>query len=193
MRTPRVLLRANAKTGTVGHLVIAAGTHYEIHVRDARSIYKWAKPSLPFRGDVERRIVYHHTAAGVAAKRSARYELNLLIEMARSSEWGLPYNFMVMPVPPFRVWYLNDVDMCWPHTFGHNCDTAIAAYGNFETDRPDPRLAKRMMALADALATMWGEWVEESQHRDWNATVCPGQHLAALLPGQAGQRDFQLP
>lgn len=182
LHRPRVVLDADPSIGRVGFLVIAAGTRYEIAVRDARSFIRWAKPSLPFRGDVPRRIVYHHTAGGRVAKRTAQAELNVLIAMARDSEWGLPYNFIMMPAPPFRIFYLNDVDMCWPHTYGHNCDTAIAVYGNFEEERPDPRVPLRMMALADALATMWAVWVEETQHRDWNATVCPGAYLSPLLP-----------
>lgn len=189
---PRTILRADATTGTVGFLVIAAGTPYEMAVRDARSFIQWSKPTVGVPIEHPHHIVYHHTAGGVAAKRTARYELNLLIEMARSSEWGLPYNFIVMPAPPFRIWYLNDIDQAWPHTYGHNGATAIAAYGNFETDRPDKRVPGRMLALGDALATMWGEWVGESQHRDWYATACPGRHLVGLLPSWANQRDIPL-
>lgn len=193
LRSPRVVLRANAKTGTVGHLVIAAGTQFEIAVRDARSFIEWSAETVGIPVRNPRRVSYHHTAGGVAAKRSARYELNLLIEMARSSEWGLPYNFVVMPAPPFRIWYLNDIDKAWPHTYGDNGGTAIAAYGNYSVDRPDPRLPQRMMALADALATMWQSWVEETQHRDHQATECPGHHLTGLLPRLGLQRDFPLP
>lgn len=193
LHRPRTILRANARTGTVGHLVIAAGTPYEVAVRDARSFIQWSEQTVGISIERPHHVVYHHTAGGVAAKRSARYELNLLIEMARSSEWGLPYNFVVMPAPPFRIWYLNDIDTPRPHTYGHNGACAVAAYGNFETDRPDERVPHRMTALADALATMWDEWVQESQHRDWYATACPGRYLAELLPSLAHQRDFPLP
>lgn len=190
---PRTVLRENPRTGTVGILVIAAGTQYEIAVRDARSFIKWAERG----GDVDRTwargIVYHHTAGGVAAKRTARAELGLLIEMARSSQWGLPYNFVVMPAPPFRIWYLNDVDGCWPHTLHANCLTAIAAYGNYSVAKPDARMVGRMVGLADALATMWQAWVQEHQHRDFTPTECPGTNLAPLLPSLAHQRDFPLP
>ena len=136
-----------------------------------------------------RLIIYHHTAGGEVRRRSIREELWALIDTARESDWGLPYNFVVMPSPPYRIYYINDVDRCWPHTYDRNCDTAIAAFGNFSVDQPAVGLAPRMMALADALATMWGEWVRESQHRDWSATECPGTLLSPLLPSADRQRD----
>jgi hypothetical protein len=183
------LMRANAKAGTVGALLIAAGTDWQIVVRDARQIMHWATPTAMRINEGGKLIVYHHTAGGVGAKRSARYELNLLIQMAHEAPYGLPYNFVVMPAPPFRVWYLNDLDRAWPHTYGYNWSTAIAAYGNYSEDQPDPRMVARMLRLADALASMWGEQVPEVQHRDVVATECPGNNLAPLLPAHGRQRD----
>lgn len=183
-----MLARENYHLATPGALIIAAGTPYEILVRDARGLYKWSAPSLPFRGQIERRIVYHHTAGGHIGRRSPRSEVMDMISMARSSDFGLPYNFVQMPAPPWRTYYINDVDMCWPHTFGHNCATAVAAWGHFTDNDPPPQMVGRMLALADALATMWGEWVEEMQHRDAFATECPGERLSPLLPRRDAQR-----
>jgi hypothetical protein len=111
----------------------------------------------------------------------------LFLQLARlqllRAEWpfGIPYNFLVEPFAPFRIWYLNDVDQAWPHTSGHNHHTAVAAWGNFDEVRPPRGLPARMHRLADALATMWGHWVPEMQHRDVYATRCPGAALGDML------------
>lgn len=174
----------------VGVVIIAQGTPFQVTVRDARERGPWATMSEhPIEGR-KRTIIYHHTAGGVPAKRSMREEIDLLEMMRNTSPWGLPYNFVVMPAPPFRVYYLNDVAGCWPHTWDHNCDTAIAAYGNFERDKPDQRLVDMMLRLGDALAEMWGEWLREAQHRDFIPTSCPGQHLSPLLPSLGKQRGI---
>lgn len=191
MRAPTIRLSGgDASQARPGALVIAAGTPFEIAVRDARSIIKWSVPGGGLPWDVQRRFVYHHTAGGPVGQRSSRSEVLDAIAMSRGGRWGLPYNFLVMPARPWRIYYLNDVDQRWPHTWGHNDACAIAAWGNFSVSHPSPPLVGRMVALADALATMWGVWCPESQHRDHIATECPGNHLAPLLPSEARQRGL---
>jgi hypothetical protein len=101
--------------------------------------------------------------------------------LRNASPWGLPYNFIVEPGRPWRIWYLNDVDMAWPHTYGGNDAVAIAAWGDYEEDRAPLGMVRRMGFLADALATMWDRYLPEHLHRDFTPTVCPGQHLSAIL------------
>jgi hypothetical protein len=190
-RGPAIQLSSgDGRYARAGVLVIAAGTPFSVIVRDARSIYGWAVGRDERDWDTDRLIAYHHTAGGSMKKRSDRSEVLDMVEMARASEWGLPYNFVVMPAHPWRIYYLNDVDLFYPHTWGHNHATAIAAWGNYSVDQPPPRMVERMVGLADALATMWGEWVREIQHRDVYATECPGNHLAPLLPGMYRQRGL---
>ena len=177
---------------TPGVLVIAAGTPFSIIVRDARSIIRWSAATGEWDWNDERVIWYHHTAGGSMKKRSARSEVLDMIEMARESTYGLPYNFIVMPTHPFRIYYLNDVDRWWAHTWNYNHGTAIAAWGNYSLHQPPPPMVARMTALADALATMWGEWVGEMQHRDAFATECPGNNLSPLLPRRDRQRGTEM-
>lgn len=172
-----------------GVLLIAAGTPYETLVRDCRDLFRWSSPVTDAYKGTGRLIVYHHTAGQVPPQRSTYAQLQFLMQEARGGEWGLPYNFVVMPNEPHRVYYLNDVDQCWPHTYGHNCATAICAVGNFSRLIPPPKMVAKMIRLADALASMWGQHVPEVQHRDVYATECPGNFLSALLPASLRPRD----
>jgi hypothetical protein len=104
------------------------------------------------------------------------------LELERNhGKWGLPYNFIVEPAPPFRVWYLNDVDMGWPHTYGGNDACAIAGWGNYEVDSPPLGMVRKMGELADALAVMWDRSIPEHLHRQFTPTACPGVNLSAIL------------
>lgn len=183
------LFAGDVSVRSPGAILVAAGTPWETLVRDVRSFYRWAEPTSPCYKGGKRTIVYHHTASGLPTGRSTHRELDFMLNLARGSRWGLPYNFLVMPGGHHRIYYLNDVDECWPHTIGHNSSTAIAAVGNYSTHVPRPTMVKRMLRLADALASMWGEWVPELQHRDVDATECPGTNLAPLLPQNGRQRS----
>lgn len=189
MKDATVLSSGDASVHSPGMLLIAAGTPYETLVRDVRGFYPWSRPTSHLYKGRERLIVYHHTAGSIPAHRSTHRELDHLIQQAKGGDFGLPYNFVVMPGGSHRIYYLNDVDECWPHTLGHNCATAICAVGNYSVLTPRPTLVPRMLRLADALATMWGERLPELQHRDLYATACPGTNLAPLLPGMNRQRD----
>jgi hypothetical protein len=105
-----------------------------------------------------------------------------MLRHVAGSEYGLPYNFIVWPTAGTPAYYLNDVDLCWPHTYGHNCDVAIAAEGNYETTPAPAPLVQKMTRLADALATMWGVYLPTYGHRDCYPTACPGQYLYGALP-----------
>jgi hypothetical protein len=175
------LLQARPSAGLVGALLIAAGSPWETVVRDARGIYPWASASVVANRKEGRMIVYHHTATSDYGRKRSREELQRLAEIAQGSDFGLPYNFVVSGIAPFRVWYLNDVDQCWPHTYGHNCATAVAAFGNYSEGPPHLGMVVKMLRLGDALAHMWGEWVPETLHGKVGATECPGTKLAPVL------------
>jgi hypothetical protein len=172
-----------------GSLLVAAGTQYETQVRDARGLVEWSPLASRRHIKEDRLILYHHTAGEVPPHRSTRAELDALIVEARGGKWGLPYNFVVMPGGHHRIWYLNDIDANWPHTYGHNGATAIAAMGNYSHMIPRATMVERMLRLADALATMWGLQVPEWQHRDVYPTECPGHLLSPLLPQKDRQRS----
>lgn len=168
------------RIGVPDRLVIAAGTAYATHVRDARQLFAWSRSS-GVSADRARTIVYHHTAGRQPLVHGRGQQLEWLQMEAAGGSFGLPYNFVVFPEPPHPIYYLNDVDLMWPHTYGWNHATAICALGNYEEWVPLRSMVTVMWRLADALATMWGQYVPEIQHRDVYATVCPGRFLSPML------------
>ncbi len=164
----------------VKRLIIGAGSMQQVIVYDIRDLGPWAEPTR--RMEVRpHRFVYHHTASPSPDVRSLKTQITRLELLRNGSPWGLPYNFVVEAFRPWRIWYLNDVDQAWPHTYGGNDAVAIAAWGNFEEDDATRSLALRMGRLADALAVMWGEQIPEHIHRQFTATACPGKSLIELL------------
>lgn len=157
-------------------LIIADGTPYATTVLDVRADRQWAQCEGDRAAGAPAAIYLHHTADS----QSARWQLGQLDIMNRAAdadEWGLPYNFVIWPGAEPNIYYLNDVDQCWPHTYGHNCDCAIAAWGNFEVNQGARLVALRMRRLVRALRLMWGEEVPTYGHREVFATACPGQYL----------------
>lgn len=189
MIPPRVVLPTLERADIPGILEIAAGTEWATTVRDVRPWGPWASPSAMTLQRKGHLVVYHHTASELPSGSGWRAVREWLETARRTWPYGVPYNFIVMPRHGFRIYYLNDVDSAWPHTFGFNWATAIAAVGNYSLYDPPVGMVERMMRLADALASMWEERVQEVQHRDVFATECPGSRLAPLLPAQGRQRD----
>lgn len=163
-------------------LVIAAGTPYAVAVYDVRRSGRWSQTSGRRGATPPASLWWHHTC-GPAVVTTPEKQVFALLREARVAEYGLPYNFVVYPDDPASVYYLNDVDLCWPHTYAHNCDVAIAAEGNYETHEPPAQMVSKMKALADALATMWQVYLPTYGHRDCYPTACPGQYLYPLLAG----------
>jgi hypothetical protein len=165
----------------IPRLLVAAGSRYSFVALDVRSLGPWSASSKLPIDEAERRIVYHHTASPGPDARSLKTQLARLEMLRNEGPWGLPYNFIVEPASPFRVWYLNDVDESWPHTYGGNQHVAIAAWGNFQEEYPHSGMVARMWRVADGLATMWGRYLPELQHRAFVATLCPGDNLTHAL------------
>jgi N-acetylmuramoyl-L-alanine amidase-like protein len=185
----RTILPTVARVDLPGILEIAAGTRYATTVRDAREFGPWASESAMPIQRKGRLIVYHHTASELPTGSQWSVVRAFLEQWRRTWPYGVPYNFVVMPKRGFPIYYLNDVDRSWPHTYGYNHSTAIALIGDYQRYDPPPGAVERMLRLADALAVMWGERVPEVQHRDLVATLCPGDKLSPLLPSFGNQRD----
>jgi hypothetical protein len=166
----------------VDTLIIAQGTPYETTVFDLRRGSVWAQ-STGRRGSTPPAALWWHHTCGQATETEPPRQVLCLAREAKHAEYGLPYNFVVWPTQGCPAYYLNDVDLCWPHTYGHNCDVAIAAQGNYDVAEPPAALVSKLMRLADALATMWGVQLPTYGHRDCYPTACPGQYLYPLVEG----------
>lgn len=157
-------------------LVIADGTPNAITVCDVRDWRQWAQSTGTGEPGPASGIYLHHTASALTGD-SVNDQMVAMEAAADNDPYGLPYNFVVFPGAWLRVYYLNDVDVCWPHTLGHNCDTAIAAWGDYDAARCPHMLAVRVRRLVRALRTMWGVEVPTYGHREVYATACPGRYL----------------
>ena len=164
----------------VESLVIAEGTEWETRVIDARAYRHWSTPWGNRTPGPSRAIHWHHTV-GPIPNGSVNEMLLDLTQEAASAKYGLPYNFLVVPGEDPWAFYLNDLDQNWPHTLGHNDDTAIALAGNYEVLIPRDVEVALMWRLSHALMTMWGEVLPIRGHRETSATACPGSHLYAAL------------
>lgn len=159
-------------------LTIASGSDHAITVLDVRQDHRWALPSGPTAG-FPREVFYHHSDDRRVAAGPNADKLAIMRAMADSDKFGLPYNFLIWP--DLTIFYVNDVDRAWPHTFGHNGAVAIAAQGDYDVFDVPPDLADTMGRLTWALATMWGQWLRERFHSDVFATACPGRYLKPAL------------
>lgn len=174
---------AGSRSGAqLPQLVIAEGTPYEIAVVDLRRGGVWSQSSGRRVTGPPSTLWWHHTCGSAQAEHQG-LQLQTMVREAKAAEYGLPYNFLVWPTGDCPIYYLNDVDLCWPHTYGHNCDCAIAAQGNYSVLTPPDLMVERMKRLADALASMWAVQLPCYGHRDCYPTECPGNHLYPLLEG----------
>lgn len=168
---------------TVQALVIADGTPDRTVVWDVRGLEQWAAPTGgPHPHSDPHPIIIHHTVTDPAGTHTRPGQLAHLRRIRDTAPYGLPYNFVLFPTG--RPWYVNDVDRCWPHTWGYNAATAIACAGNYELLRPGPAMLRRLATLVRALAHMWRPQHRcvVLAHRDVAATACPGRYLAPVVP-----------
>jgi hypothetical protein len=161
-------------------LTIAEGTKHAITVWDARWDYPWARQSIGRAPGAPRCIFVHHTATARRC-RTAKDEWAAMLATAESAPFRLPYNFLIFPTASQRIYYLNDVDMAWPHTLNHNDCTAVCAWGNHHLVDAPTRMVQRMRRLILALQTMWGETLPVLAHRHVAGTACPGDRLFRAL------------
>ena len=161
-------------------LVIAEGSEWEVTVYDVRHCAQWAQESFRRNPGPSQGIYWHHTVSR-CEETGVEEQYKWLLNHRSEGPYGLPYNFLIMSREPFHVWYLNDVDKAWPHTYGHNDATAICAVGNWDVTPTPPGLADKMWQVSHALMVMWGEEIPVFGHRDTFATACPGRNLYADL------------
>lgn len=161
-------------------LRIAEGTPWEIGVYDVRQGEAWTAHS-GYRGNHPPEAIFIHHTATTPGPTGALAQLNAMKQLVPTLRYGLPYNFIIFPGAKRRIWYLNDVDWCWPHTYANNCAVSICAWGNFEVEPVPGRLAYRIERLARALMAMWGRELPVHGHRDVFATACPGSRLYGAL------------
>lgn len=162
------------------NLVIGEGSEWEVTVYDVRHCAAWAQESFRRNPGPSQGIYWHHTVSRCDAS-DVEEQYQWLLNHRSEGPYGLPYNFIIFPASPHTVWYLNDVDKAWPHTYGHNDATAICAVGNWDVNTPPLELADRMWQVSHALMVMWGHPIEVYGHRDTFATACPGRYLYAEL------------
>ncbi len=163
------------------HLLLAEGTDMVCPVYDVRG-QGWAADQGPASAAPLRYVIVHHTVTEPPAQ-TIEAEVAHLRRIRDTGTYGLPYNFVVFPSG--RIYYCNDVDRAWPHTYQFNGHTAIALVGNYDANPVPMRAIGRALRLADALAHVWlGQHDTVVQgHREMpgSATACPGQNVMALL------------
>jgi hypothetical protein len=164
----------------VKFLTIAEGTPHQIVVWDMRGEYRWADPEWDTGPGPHKAIIYHHTADRRQAD-DPDAQVALMRAMADEDAFRLPYNFLVWGGAMPRVFYLNDVDKAFPHTYAWNDATAIALQGNYQIESPNAGAVARIWRLTKALESMWGKPLPHYAHRDLVATICPGLNLYNAL------------
>jgi len=167
-------------------LVIGEGSEWEVTVYDGRHCAAWAQESFRRNPGPSQGIYWHHTVSRCDAS-DVEEQYQWLLNHRSEGPYGLPYNFIIFPASPHTVWYLNDVDKAWPHTYGHNDATAVCAVGNWDVNTPPQSLADRMWQVSHALMVMWGHPIDVFGHRDCYATACPGRYLYAELQALKGK------
>ena len=161
-------------------LIIGEGSEWETTVYDVRHCAAWAQESFRRNPGPSQGLYWHHTVSRCDAS-DVEEQYQWLLNHRSEGPYGLPYNFIIFPASPHTVWYLNDVDKAWPHTYGHNDATAVCAVGNWDVNTPPLELADRMWQVSHALMVMWGQDIDVFGHRDTFATACPGRYLYADL------------
>jgi len=164
-------------------VIIADGTDWAIGVSDLRRDRSWAT-ATGRRGLTHPGLVIHHV--GRHGPGGWLYpQMAYMHTAADRSPYGLAYNFLIFP--DGAIFYLNDVDLPWPHTRGHNHWCALGLAGHYSLASPTLKMADAAITLAGALASMWGitPWVVKG-HRDLGATVCPGDGGMEVVDAIAG-------
>jgi N-acetylmuramoyl-L-alanine amidase-like protein len=175
------------------NLTIAEGTDAAVTVRDCRGDFQWAQVGAT-RPPVPPRAIFIHHTASAGQPQTRRTQLDAMRLVATSAPYGLPYNFVVFAYPHTSIYYLNDVDHAWPHTYRWNDATAIALWGDWSISEPPTTAVARMARLIRALWSMWGHDIRVKTHRDVFPTICPGDFLQREFgSSQWQQLDFSRP
>jgi hypothetical protein len=162
-------------------LVIGAGTEWEETVKDVRQDYRWATP-MNWRTTSPHAFHFlHHTVSRYFGGDFEK-ELAHLRHLADTSPYRLPYNFITFQSDDATIFYLNDIDKSWAHTYAHHDDIATCVVGNFENDVPTQNLLDRLYRHFQAIGGLYlpnpPAWLP---HSAVYPTACPGQNLRAAF------------
>ncbi len=140
------------------------------------------------------RITIHHTATRAIAGRSLTEKLKSLQRFSQSRQrladgrlkiaWAdIPYHFYIDVAGSIGegrdVRFVGDTNTRYDPS-GH---IGIVLEGNFEDTPPTPRQVEALVGLLVSLARKHGISPEAiAGHQHYAQTLCPGRHLAALMP-----------
>lgn len=155
-------------------LDIAAGTEWQSRVYDVRELGKWARATMHRGGGPPSSIVVHHTGPVPSMPTLAGEQIYAMEQAAPNWPYGIAYNFLLFPGGRCNVYYVNDVDWCWPHTLNANCATAIGVWGDWRHRHLPRRPMRRLKRLIGALRSMWDAPVPVAPHWRYTGTECPG-------------------
>lgn len=164
-------------------LVIAAGTEWEETVKDMRGDYHWANEMDWHTTSPHAWHFLHHTATRYFGGDFLK-EVDYLKRLADSAPYRLPYNFITFQSDDATIFYINDIDRSWPHTYAHHDDIATCVVGNFENDVPTQNLLDRLYRHFNAIGNLYlpnpPGWLP---HSAVYPTACPGRNLRTAFFG----------
>jgi peptidoglycan recognition protein len=138
-------------------------------------------------------VVVHHTVGAPRSSDPAVEALWMLETEAdhRSRGWlGIGYSWLIMPSG--RVYEGRGWRRSGAHTPGRNSSAhGIAFVGDFRATEPTPEAVEafRDLVRAGVAHGHIREPVKVTGHRDYRATICPGDRLYAMLPGLLDEPD----
>lgn len=142
-----------------------------------RHSYRW-NGSLSKRRTTDL-VVVHHTAS------ASDITVDDIHQMHINNGWvGIGYNIVVYPDGTIHEG--RPIDCSGAHCEGENGHSiGVNLVGNFEEYAPTEA---QITSLKDVLRWLTDNYggIEIAGHREYNATACPGQHLADRLPGIVG-------
>ena len=136
---------------------------------------------LEWNGDLYRRrttdmIVIHHTAS------ASDITVDDIHQMHLGNGWtGIGYHVVIYPDGTAHEG--RPIDATGAHCYDFNSHSVgVNLVGNFEEYAPTEAQVATWKEVLLWLRDKYGG-IEIGGHREYNATACPGQHLADRLPG----------
>lgn len=121
-------------------------------------------------------IVIHHTAS------AADITVDDIHQMHLNNGWtGIGYHIIIYADGTAHEG--RPLDCIGAHCYDYNSrSVGVNLVGNFENYPPTP---EQIATLKEVLRWLKDKYpgAEIGGHREWNATACPGEYLAAMLPG----------
>lgn len=191
-RTDRVAAAVLAALAAFGAAQAAAAGEPAILAREA---WHANAPVLAMTPHTPRQITVHHSAVAANRKHPLASKLRSLQAFSQSPAklasggskpaWAdVPYHFYIDVTGEIgegrAIGFAGDTNTGYDPR-GH---IGVVLEGNFETAEPTLRQIASLEQLLEALARRWNIPAERIRgHKDVARTLCPGQALAAALPG----------